>query len=78
MKKVKDTLINLFVCFVSTALLLFAAGCTKDSNTDAAMQQPEQNAATLKVGLFFLNYSLDPKDYFNGWILVRIGAGETL
>ena len=33
---------------------------------------------TVNVALYFLNYSLDPKDYFNGWILVRIGAGETL
>lgn len=49
-----------------------ANGTTDTAGTIAAAD------SDLKVSLFFLNYSLDPKDYFNGWILVRVGAGETL
>ena len=76
MKRVK--LKNLFICFISAVFMLLAEGCSKDSNCDLEIKRQAQSLTTLKVGLFFLNYSLDPKDYFNGWILVRIGAGETL
>lgn len=78
MKRVKNILKNLFICLISAVFMLLAEGCSKDANRDLTPKAQDQNLSALKVGLFFLNYSLDPKDYFNGWILVRIGAGETL
>ncbi len=62
-----------------TAQHTAAAATTKQSSDDTDMVDALGTAAdTVNVALYFLNYSLDPKDYFNGWILVRIGAGETL
>lgn len=67
------------------ATLLTACGqeSTTDSSTTTARtttlaSAQAGSAAELKVGIFFLEYSLDPKDFFNGWVLVRVGAGETL
>lgn len=88
MLTVKNFLLPLSLLAVGTMSMPLLTACGD------ATKEPESNAVQtaitsvtsdskkadqdLKVSLFFLNYSLDPKDYFNGWILVRVGAGETL
>ena len=88
MLTVKNFLLPLSLLAVGTMSIPLLTACGD------ATKEPESNAVQtaitsvtsdskkadqdLKVSLFFLNYSLDPKDYFNGWILVRVGAGETL
>lgn len=54
-----------------------AAGASTSIST-VATAAADSSAQSLKVSLFFLNYSLDPKDYFNAWILIRAGVGESL
>lgn len=90
--RIKATTTLLFTLILSVASFLTACDDTNTSkaqatNTTASANTVGRDNTTpsiatadtdLKVSLFFLNYSLDPKDYFNGWILVRIGAGETL
>ena len=77
MLKIKNQIKKLLsVFFLISTLPLMIVSCSKSDNMPA--DTSANNGNSLKVGLFFLNYSLDPKDYFNGWILVRVGAGETL
>ena len=77
MLKIKNRIKKLLsVFFLISTLPLVIVSCSKSDNMPA--DTSANNGNSLKVGLFFLNYSLDPKDYFNGWILVRVGAGETL
>lgn len=88
MMTIKNLLLPLSLLAVGTVITPLLTACsdaTKESESKAVQQTApaSSNSDTaveqdLKVSLFFLNYSLDPKDYFNGWILMRVGAGETL
>lgn len=55
---------------VSNAALAAAA--------QSSAQQTQATATTFKSAIFFLEGSLDPKNMFDGWVLMRIGAGEAL
>lgn len=73
------------------ALALLASACSpqKASEPSAAPDSSSAQATAsapaaapaprnLKVGIFFLEGSLDPKNMFDAWVLMRVGAGEAL
>mgnify|MGYP002797857779 FL=1 len=58
-----------------------AAKTASEETTSADTQSQEntqQDAAHLNVAMFWVSTSLDPADGYDGWVLSRIGAGETL
>lgn len=64
-----------------SALALTLTACSPQAQHDeqiSAQAQQSAPAESLKAGIFYLEGSLDPKNMFDAWVLVRVGAGETL
>ncbi len=64
-----------------SALALTVTACSPQAQHDeqiSAQAQQSAPAESLKAGIFYLEGSLDPKNMFDAWVLVRVGAGETL
>lgn len=59
---------------------LLCAGALAGCGNGVATASPVKTAGEkhLNVALFWVSTSLDPADGYNGWVLSRIGAGETL
>ena len=51
------------------------ASSAASSTAPSAEPTAERSA---KVGIFYLEGSLDPKNMFDAWVLMRVGAAETL
>ena len=65
------------------ALALLASACSPEAQQESAPAADSKQATApavrnLKVGIFFLEGSLDPKNMFDAWVLMRVGAGEAL
>ncbi len=68
-----------------TAAALVCTGCgAQESASSADSVSGEKNLASasendhLNVAMFWVSTNLDPADGYNGWVLSRIGTGETL
>ena len=48
------------------------------SSGTSSNETSQQTAGHLNVAMFWVSTSLDPADGYDGWVLSRIGAGETL
>lgn len=64
-------------------LALLACACSPETPPESAPAADSKQASApaprnLKVGIFFLEGSLDPKNMFDAWVLMRVGAGEAL
>ena len=60
-----------------SALALTLTACSPQAQHDeqiSAQAQQSAPAESLKAGIFYLEGSLDPKNMFDAWVLVRVGA----
>ena len=53
---------------LSLFLAITLCGCSNDTKTNK----------TLNAAMFWISTSLDPTNNYDGWVLSRIGVGETL
>lgn len=69
-----------WVAGLLTALLAATAlsGCGGGAEETAAVSSDAASSDILRVAMFWVSTNLDPADGYNGWVLSRIGAGETL
>ena len=82
-----------FLSLLLAAFLLGSCGNTSGSSSSEASASSAENTSSeisdsdadgghlgghLNVAMFWVSTGLDPADGYNGWVLSRIGAGETL
>ncbi|MDO5552044.1 MAG: ABC transporter substrate-binding protein, partial [Lachnospiraceae bacterium] len=67
---------------VGMAAITACGNVSSSSGSSASAAGPDSSAPEgsrhLNVALFWVSTTLDPADGYNGWVLSRIGAGETL
>ena len=65
---------------ILSACLAAAAftGCSGGTAAEPTVSTTATSSDVLRVAMFWVSTTLDPADGYNGWVLSRIGAGETL
>ena len=65
---------------ILSACLAAAAftGCSGGTAAEPTVSTTAASSDVLRVAMFWVSTTLDPADGYNGWVLSRIGAGETL
>ena len=58
------------IVVISFILITTLCGCSHSSE--------KESSKTLNAAMFWISTSLDPTNNYDGWVLSRIGVGETL
>lgn len=84
LQKYKRAAAGIFCAGLTAGILSGCGMAEKDTTQQSTFctvtpdETVQQTAGHLNVAMFWVSTSLDPADGYDGWVLSRIGAGETL
>ncbi|MDO4329507.1 MAG: ABC transporter substrate-binding protein [Lachnospiraceae bacterium] len=77
-RKIKKRFLRSCLALAAAAGMAVLGACGSSDSTAGTDSSASEGGRHLNVALFWISTTLDPADGYNGWVLSRIGAGETL